>query len=206
MNPILDFNDNGGAVIEIPQIGNSYSLVVNHWEKTEIQLQEIEKDLQQSDSEQRTIFLKKYAEELRKFQERFQQFDLNDNEEEDDDEKVMDCADKELHIYNFELKHSLAWYLMSCVDAEIIKVENEIDNQRGILIAKNDFDTTWKIIRESQSPHQATTELIKHLSLSKSQAIAVVGLRMRDMTSGTDAQINNINFLQTQKTFLENLK
>jgi len=27
---ILDFNDNGGATIEIPQIPNDYSLVINH--------------------------------------------------------------------------------------------------------------------------------------------------------------------------------
>lgn len=30
MNTILDFNNNGGAIIEILQIDSDYSLVINH--------------------------------------------------------------------------------------------------------------------------------------------------------------------------------
>ena len=42
---ILDFNNNGGAIIEIPQIDDDYSLVVNHWKSVDIELQKIEQDI-----------------------------------------------------------------------------------------------------------------------------------------------------------------
>ena len=47
--------------------------MVNHWKSADIQLREIEQDILQSDSLQRSNFLKKYAEELRQMNEQFQE-------------------------------------------------------------------------------------------------------------------------------------
>jgi hypothetical protein len=215
MNPILDFNDNGGAFIEIPQIDSDYSLVINHWKRTDIQLQEIEKDLHQSCTEQQTCFLKKYAEELQKFKEQFLELDL-ENDEEWEEEKAIDkneknkfivCEEGEshLHIRNFDLKHSLAWYLMNCVSSEIGKIEDEIEKQKGISIAISDIEKTFKIIRESKSEYKAITELVKHFSLSKLQAKAIVELSLRELSQGQELLRSKIKFFQSQKSFLEKL-
>jgi len=219
MISILDFNDNGGAIIEIPQIDNDYSLVINHWKSTEIQLQEIEKDLQQSDSEQRTSFLKKYAEELRKFEKEFQESDLEnekieeyESEEEkqfyeEDEEQVIHCEERVfLHIYNFDLKHSLAWYLMNCVNSEIDKIEQKTEIQKGVLKACESIDEAISIIRGAESGYYAVLDLMKHFSLSKLQAKAVINLSVRDISEKENQLKNEIKFLQSQKSFLEKLK
>lgn len=56
---ILDFDDSGRAVIEIPQIQQDYSIVLNHWHDIECQLKEIEEDLSCPDTEARRRFLEK---------------------------------------------------------------------------------------------------------------------------------------------------
>ena len=56
---ILDFDDNGCAVIEIPQIQHDYSLMLNHWQDIKFQLEEIEEDLSCCDTEERRCFLEK---------------------------------------------------------------------------------------------------------------------------------------------------
>jgi len=215
MNPILDFNDQGGATIEIPQIDSDYSLVINHWESADIQLQEIEQDILQSDSLHRTNFLKKYAKELQQKREQFQKQESEKECEDDDDiieeeefleeDNVMeyDKGQNRLSIYASILKHSLAWYLMNCVGTEIAKIENEIEKQKGILIAARDIDATIQIIHKSQSASQAEIKLMKHFSLSKLQAKAVVNMTLREMDESQ--QENELIFLENQKSFLENL-
>jgi len=213
MNPILEFNDNGGVSIEIPQIDSDYSLVVNHWKSADIQLREIEQDILQSDSLQRTNFLKNYAKELHQKKEQFQKH-VREKECEDDDDSSeeerhffeevnieYDSKQNCLSVYNSKLKHSLAWYLMNCVDTEIGKIEHEIGKQKGILIAINDLDTTIKILRESQGPYQASIKLMKHFSLSKLQAKGVVNMTISDLSK--ESQENKITFLEIQKSFLE---
>lgn len=56
---ILDFDDNGRAIIEIPQIQHDYSFVLNHWQDIECQLDEIDDDLSCFDTEERRRFLEK---------------------------------------------------------------------------------------------------------------------------------------------------
>ena len=222
MCPILDFNDNGSAIIEIPQIGNDYSLMVNHWYSVDYQLKQIKDDLKKSDSEQRTIFLKKYAKELKNHKEHFQQ---NDIEDFDDDLEAISDEEREFyeddinklffHYHNtgigegylsideFELKHSLAWYLMNVIDDEIKKIETEIEKQKGLKICAADVDKTIKIIRESATPFDASINLMQHFSLSKIQAKAALELTLKSITS-IDFQ-KNIEFLQSQKMFLGKL-
>ena len=217
MNPILDFNDQGGVTIEIPQIDDDYSLVVNHWKSADIQQREIEQDILQSDSLQRTNFLKKYAEELRQMKEQFQEHESEKECEKDDDiseeeqflESNMEYDKREncLSINHSKLKHSLAWYLMNCVGTEFGKIENEIEKQKGILIACDKLDTTIQIIRASASPYEAAMKLIKHFSLSKLQAKGIVYMRLRQLTGANFVSIKNyIIFLENQIAFLEKLK
>jgi len=226
MANILDFNDNGGAIIEISQIYSEYSLVVIHWKSTKKQLQEIEQDILQSNSQQLTNFLKKYAEELQKCKE-LQEYDDEDDDEDYDEWWVSAFESEEekqfwydmivdenieyeeesgrICISNFRLKHSLAWYLMNCINTEIEKIEIEIEKQKGILIAINDIETTLKIIHESKSQYQAATDLMKHFSLSKLQAKAAANLAIRDISCQKEIE-RRIKFLELKKSFLEKLK
>lgn len=56
---ILDFDDNGRAIIEIPQIQHDYSFILNHWQDIECQLDEIDDDLSCFDTEERRRFFRK---------------------------------------------------------------------------------------------------------------------------------------------------
>ena len=67
---ILDFDDNGRAVIEIPQIQHDYSLVLNHWQDIKSQLEEIEEDLSCCDTEGRRRFLEKARKLLLEYREK----------------------------------------------------------------------------------------------------------------------------------------
>lgn len=56
---ILDFDDNGRAVIKIPRLQEDYSFILNHWQDIEIQLAEIENDLSHLDPGEKRSFLEK---------------------------------------------------------------------------------------------------------------------------------------------------
>lgn len=231
--PILDFNKNGGAIIEIPQIDNDYSLVVNHWTSVENQLQEIEKDLQQSDSPERTDFLKKYAEELQKHKPQFLKCDKYDEyveteyeyaDTESEEEKQFYCdernrsinfwghpryGEESISIHNFELKHSLTWYVMDCLNNEIVKIEQKIEIQQGVAKILNQIDEVLKIIRDAESHFTACKQLMRQFPLSELQAKAVVNLRLDDLKknkfTGKYEFEDNILFLECQKAFLEKI-
>lgn len=60
---ILDFDENGRAVIEIPRVQDNYSFILNHWQNIECQLTEIENDLSYLEPGEKRLFLenvKKY--------------------------------------------------------------------------------------------------------------------------------------------------
>lgn len=65
---ILDVDETGKAVIEIPHLQQDYSFILNHWKKSDIQLSEIDNDLLNPDSEDRRYFLEKARLILLKFQ------------------------------------------------------------------------------------------------------------------------------------------
>ncbi len=227
MNTILDFNNNGGAIIEILQIDSDYSLVINHWVEGYIQLQEIKQNILQSDSPERTSFLKKYAEELKQTidfedmaSERFNQVsthlfeeDCYESEEErlfykKEQSKSIECICSEdtqcLKISNFKLKHSLAWYLPNRIDNEIKQIDQNIEIQKGFIEPCKSLDKTIKIIRNSQSEYQAVTELMKQFSLSELQAKAIVNISIREI--GGKFIESRIYSLEFKKAFLEKLK
>jgi len=231
MPSILDFNDNGGAIIEIPQIDSDYSLVLNHWKSADIELQKIEQDILQPDSPQRTSFLEKCAKEIQQFfdfediisfsfdqylNNLFEEEEYESEEErqfyEEEQNKSIEYThsegrDKHLHIYNFELKHSLAWYLMNQVDNEIEKIEQQIYMQKGIIKSCESINETITILRKAKSEYQAITELIKHFPLSKLQAKAVVKMTLRELTGKSqDEREEKIKILEFLKSFLEELK
>ena len=88
---ILDFDDNGRAVIEIPQIQHDYSLVLNHWQDIKSQLEEIEEDLSCCDTEGRRRFLEKARKLLLEYREKsewFGEFEFKENEIDDKIDEV----------------------------------------------------------------------------------------------------------------------
>ena len=219
MANILDFNDNGGAIIEIPQIDSDYSLVLNHWKRADIELQKIEQDILKSDSPQRTNFLKKCAEEIQQFigfedsNILFEEKEYDSEEErlfyeEEQNKNIEYTCGETLCIYNFELKHSLAWYLMNRVNSEIEKIEQEIEIQKTFVRLSKSIDEYIGIIRKAKSEYQSITELIKHFSLSKLQAKAVVDLPLREFAEISNQEYieSKIKFLEFLKSFLEKLK
>lgn len=262
MNPILDFNDQGGASIQIPQIDSDYSFVLNHWKNVDIQLQEIEKDLLQSYSSKRTEFLKKYTSKLQKFKEQLQKYECkeeDDDEEEDDDDEFIEELNKEeeeefnrlfnvdentvwdfdswdseeseeekqfyeeerkkniklvgeedngciLQIYNFELKHSLAWYMINCMDDEIKRIESQIEIEKGFLKIQKIINEVINLIRKSKSTFEAYNSLMKQFSLSELQAKAILETKLREIIRNEEEIEDYIKYLVLLKTFLEELK
>ena len=74
-----------------------------------------------------------------------------------------------LKVFNFKLKHSLAWYLMIRGDNEIILIEQEIEKYSGLLkiLEKDEISNVIDTIRESDSPTQALNAVIGKFQLSK---------------------------------------
>ena len=221
---ILDFTDNGGAIIEVPQIDSDYSIVINHWESVDIELQKIEQDILQSDSPQRTNFLKKCAKEIQQFinieviasNKLFLSYEIKKDYgseeerqyyEEEQSKNIEYGKDKCINIYNFELKHSLSWYLMNQMDNEIEKIEQQIEIQKGLLKVYKSSDDVFPIIRESKSDYYATDKLMKHFSLSKPQAKIILNMTMRELIDLDKQKIESkIKFLECLKSFLGKLK
>jgi len=229
MANILDFTDNGGAIIEIPKIDNDYSLVVNHWKSVENQLQEIEKDLLESDSPERTDFLKKYAEELQKHKPHFlecdkydeyveYEYDYVDEESDEEEQFYHDERNRSINfwdsrfggecisIYNFELKHSLAWYVMDCLDNETAKIEQKIEIQKGVAKILSHIDEVMIINRKAESHFAMYKELMQRFPLSELQAKMIANLRLSSLRknefTGKYEFEDNIALLECQKSFL----
>ena len=76
---------------------------------------------------------------------------------------ISEEGKKILQICHFELRHSLAWYLMNQVDNEIEKMKQKIEIQKCLPKIIESIDETITIIRKSQSEYQATVELMGHV-------------------------------------------
>ncbi len=267
MTNIIDFTESGGVNIEISQIDADYSLMLNHWKDAIIQLEEIERDIAQPDLPERSMFLQKYAHNLKEV------FEIDDDYEElqklvsdfideeirlqdpnansskeyttEDWRKFFKMVDEEeseeeqnyneerykvnikfiennetdfiyndfievLQIYNFKLKHSLAWYLMDRVTDEIEKIDQKIEIQKGFIKAcgsSESIQETLSLIRQSDSTYFAFLKLKEHYSLSDLQANAILNEPIKElMTLNKEKIKSQINFLDFLKYFLEKLK
>ena len=81
---ILDFDDNGRAVIKIPRLQEDYSFILNHWQDIEIQLAEIENDLSHLEPGEKRSFLKKKKKIFVEYRES-EDFKHKDNDDDSDD-------------------------------------------------------------------------------------------------------------------------
>jgi len=240
---IVDFDENGGASIQIPQIQSDYSLIINHWEDAAVLLDKVEKDLLAPDSAQRRAFLKKVKNVLSDFINRGV-FSCDDVSSEDDDCIISDerfegwsdsdfenafsegvnknwdfgnqnLSEKEkeynlktskvsiaievgyesndydedgynieyLTVYNYQLKHSLGWYLMGRVDNEMAKTKSHIEVLHGLLRVLDNIDRVVMIIRESKSPFASIGKLMEEFDLSKLQAEAILRTALKELTT-----------------------
>ncbi len=81
---ILDFDDNGRAVIKIPRLQEDYSFILNHWQDIEIQLAEIENDLSHLEPGEKRSFLEKAKKIFVEYRES-EDFKHKDNDDDSDD-------------------------------------------------------------------------------------------------------------------------
>lgn len=89
---ILDFDENGRAVIEIPRVQDNYSFILNHWQNIECQLTEIENDLSYLEPGEKRLFLENVKKILVKYREsedcnhKDNDDDFDDNDDDNDDD------------------------------------------------------------------------------------------------------------------------
>lgn len=220
---ILDFDDNGCAVIEIPQIQHDYSLMLNHWQDIKFQLEEIEKDLLCCDTEGRRCFLEKARKlllEYREKSEEFGEFEFEGNEIDEVELKLsksnihldVKCDEDEVYlcVYHFRLKHSLAWYLMNRLDHEIAMINRQIEKTSGLLkiCDSNDhFDKAITIVKESKCSLIARNRLMKEFHLSEIQAEHILSTTLRELTATTmDCVLRDLDSYATVMSLLKDLK
>ena len=220
---ILDFDDNGHAVIEIPQIQHDYSLVLNHWQDIKFQLEEIEEDLSCCDTEGRRCFLEKARKLLLEYGEKseeFGEFEFEENEIDEVELKLsksnthldIKCDEDEVYlcVYHFRLKHSLAWYLMNRLDYEIAMIGRQIEKTSGLLkiCDSNDhFDKAITIVKESKCSLIARNRLMKEFHLSEIQAEHILSTTLRELTATTmDCVLRDLDSYATVMSLLKDLK
>ena len=224
---ILDFDDNGRAVIEIPQIQHDYSLMLNHWQDIKFQLEEIEEDLLCCDTEGRRRFLEKARKLLLEYREKSKEFgelEFEENEIDDEIDEVelklsksnihldVKCDEDEVYlcVYHFRLKHSLAWYLMNRLDHEIAMINRQIEKTSGLLkiCDSNDhFDKAITIVKESKCSLIARNRLMKEFHLSEIQAEHILSTTLRELTATTtDSVLRDLDFYASVTSLLRDLK
>ena len=220
---ILDFDDNGHAVIEIPQIQHDYSLVLNHWQDIKFQLEEIEEDLSCCDTEGRRCFLEKARKLLLEYGEKseeFGEFEFEENEIDEVELKLsksnthldIKCDEDEVYlcVYHFRLKHSLAWYLMNRLDYEIAMIGRQIEKTSGLLKicdSNDNFDKAITIIRESNCLLTSRNGLMKEFQLSEIQAEHILSTTLRELTATTtDSVLRDLDFYASVTSLLRDLK
>lgn len=247
---ILDFDDNGRAIIEIPRIQDDYSFVLNHWQNIECQLDEIEEDLLCSDTEGRRRFLKKTKKLLLEYREKLEESEeydesysieelkecgydekeieefLNGESEEDEiDEVELKLSKANIHldvvydseegenylcVYHFQLKHSLAWYLMNRLDHEIVMVEQQIKKMSGLLKiydSEDNLDKAITIMRQSNCPMMARNGLMEEFQLSEIQSEHILSMKLRELTGMIRSQILQVlEYYAAVKSLLIDLK
>ena len=197
---VLDFDENGQATIVIPQIQEDFSFILNYWKKPEKIIQEIDIDLLNPDTEQRKNFLEKFRKHL---SESLDKYDFSEEQDESEEENLREeenyrCSKKTTHlensnnnfynssyltVYNYHLKHSFVWYLMNCIQNEIVELEKEIEVSQGLFIVLEKIDKYICIIRDSDNSIDAINKISKEFQLSKLQAERALELNLHQLSN-----------------------
>lgn len=166
---ILDFDDNGHAVIEIPQIQYDYSLILNHWQDIECQLEEIEEDLSCCDTEERRCFLEKARKVVLEYWEKSED---NGSDEYDEGgwyiEVLKEAGYEEKEIGEFEFEGN-----------EIDEVELKLSKSNIHLDVKCDEDEVYLCVYHFRLKHSLAWYLMNRLD----HEIAMIN-RQIEKTSG----------------------
>jgi len=88
-----------------------------------------------------------------------------------------------LTVYNYHLKHSFVWYLMNCIQNEIVELEKEIEVSQGLFIVLEKIDKYICIIRDSDNSIDAINKISKEFQLSKLQAERALELNLHQLSN-----------------------
>ncbi|MDH8700938.1 hypothetical protein M2138_000272 [Dysgonomonadaceae bacterium PH5-43] len=163
---VLDFDENGCATIEIPQVQSDYSFILNHWQNSHIQIDEIERDLLYTDSEERKLFLEKSKKTLLNYQKYF----LNDYGDyaEDTDLITTDEIHQELQDSDYALseEEKAKWddIFESDIDWDWDWKEDKDKINTTIDTAYNDEDNSqYLIVRNFKLKHSLAWYLMNRI-------------------------------------------
>jgi hypothetical protein len=223
MAKILDFNDKGGASIDIPQFLDSdekdtvmveipefphTSLIF--FKEPSIQLIEIDQDIPLADSDEKREFLMKYKNVLAKYMSKNVDFGKtywNCYKNKNTVSVNYNPHSIRISVSNYELRRSLAWYIQSHLESEITlqKDELEISHSSLRLCDKDLKERLLKTIRSSESILEAENKLIE-FGFSEIQAKHILNMRLKTMNELSGERLKeNIKLLEEMKSFLEEL-
>ena len=224
MPNILDFNDKGGAIIEIPQFLNpnkkgtimievpKFEPSLIFFKNPSLQLLEIEKDIPFTDTRKRQNFLVKYKDVLSKYVSKNADFGKsywNRYKKKNTISVYYEPFGIRISISYYQLRHSLAWYMQSGLESAINQEKQSLEVLYGFLrICDEDLlDRVIAIIRNAVSPLEARYNLIKDCGFSEIQALSIVTMRLRNLTSLLAESLKeDIKPCEEMKSFLEELK
>ena len=187
MANILDFTDNGGAIIEIPNFLKptektiiveitkfQYSALI-FFKEPFAQLLEIEKDIPLADTDERREFLLNYKSILEKYADNNADFGIvnwNNYKRKNTVNAYFKQFGIRLSISNYQLRHSLAWYIQAFLDEEIDILNNKIELLEGVIKVGNEnlAEKMINCFRRSNSPQDALNNLIKEYDFTEKQA------------------------------------
>lgn len=177
-------------------------------------MQEIEEDILIADTSERQQFLFKYKSLLKKYADNNADFGKeywNSYKKKNTVSayfKPQGIRSIRISVSNYQLRHSLAWYLQSLLDKEICQLNDKLEIQKGIIKNVNMLDQTIQCIRNSPTLKDAINNLIETYDFSEKQATYLVHLSFRQLLSldetKTEKQIKNyeecISFLVELKS------
>lgn len=199
MANILDFIEDGGAIIEmqdflsqnenktitveIPKFKHSALIF---FKEPFTQLQEIEEDISMADTSERQQFLLKYKLLLEKYGNNNADFGKEywkSYKRKNTVNAYFKPQSVRISVSNYQLRHSLAWYLQSLLDKEICQLNDKIEIQKGIIKNVNMLDQTIQCIRNSPTLKDAINNLIETYDFSEKQAEYLAHLSLRQFLS-----------------------
>jgi len=200
MANILDFTDNGGTIIEIPNFLKptektiiveipkfQYSALI-FFKEPFTQLLEIEKDIPLADTDERREFLLNYKSILEKYADNNADFGKdywNNYKRKNPVYAYFKQLGIRLSISNYQLRHSLAWYIQTFLDEEIGILNNQIELLEGIIKVGNEnlAEKMINCFRSSNSPQDAINNLIKEYNFTEKQASFFCKMILRRLMS-----------------------
>ena len=225
MANILDFTDNGGGIIEIPQFldsneKNTVKIEIPEFphtsliffKKPSIQLLEIEQDISIADTDERRSFLEKYKTLLAKYASQNVNFGKtywNRYKGKNTISAYYKQYSIHVSIFDYQLRHSLAWYMQSCLKSEINLHKNDLEIQYGIMR----FHTEEGVLKSVLSMLQDSTaqdiknNLIANFKFSEIQANEVMKIGFRQIVKFDNKRLKeDIKQLEEMNSFLEELR